>query len=122
MVRTRNMLQQPEDSAVAADIPLPATPPVTRRKPLGEISGNQEEPPAAIDSPEEVSKANKGSGKGKKGKGQKKAKKQVQASEKHVSKQVIPDENESGTSSAVQDACQDLLQEKPSGTLITKQD
>ncbi|KAL8957094.1 MAG: hypothetical protein Q9183_006149, partial [Haloplaca sp. 2 TL-2023] len=114
MVRTRNMLQQPEDSAVAANIPLPATPPVTRRKPLGELSGNQEDPPAAIDNPEEILKANKGHGKGKKGKGQKKAKKQVQASENRASKQVIPDENESETSSAVEDACQDLLQKKPS--------
>ncbi|KAL8869932.1 MAG: hypothetical protein Q9174_003903 [Haloplaca sp. 1 TL-2023] len=117
MVRTRNMLQQPEDIAVAANTPVPATPPVTRRKALGEISGNQEGRPAAINGPEQSLKANKSRGKGKKGKGQKKAKKEIHASENCASKEeVLPDENESETSSAVEDACQDLLQEKPSGS------
>lgn len=118
MPNTRAALRsQPKDTDIAANVPLPATPPVTRRKPLGEISGNQEELPAAIDDPEQILKANKGPGKGKKGKGAKKSKKQSQPADNQALEEVVPDENESETSSAVEDACQDLLKEQPQGIL-----
>ncbi|KAL8735268.1 MAG: hypothetical protein Q9181_002880 [Wetmoreana brouardii] len=105
----------PEDTQLAANTPLPATPPVTRRKPLGEISGNQEEVPVAVDNPEEILKANKGPGKGKKGKNVKRSKKEAQTAKSHGPENVLPDENESETSSAVEDACQDLLKDQPQG-------
>lgn len=106
---TRAVLQ------AAAAVPLPATPPVTKRQPLGEISGNQEELPAAVEDPEQILKANKGPGKGKKGKGSKKSKEHEEAANNEKSKDVLPDENESETSSAVEDACQDLLREQSKG-------
>ncbi|KAL8702156.1 MAG: hypothetical protein Q9201_004548 [Fulgogasparrea decipioides] len=102
----------PEDTQIAANTPLPATPPVTRRKPLREISGNQEEVPGAVDNPEEILK---GPGKGKKGKNIKKSKKDAQTAKNHGPENVLPDKNESETSSAVEDACQDLLKEQPQG-------
>ncbi|KAL8734368.1 MAG: hypothetical protein Q9166_001566, partial [cf. Caloplaca sp. 2 TL-2023] len=116
MPRTRAALRSqasPEDSDIAATTPLPASPPVTRRIPLGEITGNQEEVTVAVDNPEEILKANKGAGKGKKGKGSKKTKKDVLNDNDDEPGKVLPDENESETSSAVEDACQDLLKEHP---------
>ncbi|KAL8953744.1 MAG: hypothetical protein Q9222_000426 [Ikaeria aurantiellina] len=109
-----------EDSRVAAAVPLPATPPVTRRTPLGEISGNQEDLPVVVDDPEEILKGNKkkGSGKGKKGKISKKTKKHDPEVKEDESQHVLPDENESETSSAVEDACQDLRDGRPQGDLI----
>ncbi|KAL8721498.1 MAG: hypothetical protein Q9225_001843 [Loekoesia sp. 1 TL-2023] len=102
----------PEASEIAATVPLPATPPVTRRTPLGEISGNQEEFPAAVEDPEGTLKANKGPRKGKKGKASKKPKKNDQKPDSKKSEDVLPDDNGSETSSAVEDACQDLLKEQ----------
>lgn len=105
----------PNVSEPAAAVSLPATSPISRRTPLGEISGNQEDLPAAVDNPERILKANKGIGKGKKGKGSKKSQIQDGAITKDKSADVLPDENESDTSSAVEDACQDLRKEQPEG-------
>ncbi|KAI4116137.1 MAG: hypothetical protein LQ345_003397 [Seirophora villosa] len=106
----------PGDSAVAAAVALPATPPSTKRMPLGEISGNQEELPTPVENPEQILKANKGPGKGKKGKSSKKSKGLDEAGNTGKSTGVLPDEVESETSSAVDDACQDLLKDGHEGT------
>lgn len=99
----------------AAAVPLPATPPVTKCAPLGEISGNQEGLPVAVEDPEQILKANKGSGRRKKGKVATKNRKHEEAANNEKPASVLPDENESETSSAVDDACQDLLKERPQG-------
>lgn len=106
----------PEDSEIAAAVPLPATPLVIRRTPLGEISGNQEELPAAVEDPEGILKANKGPRKGKKGKTSKRSKKNDQKTDSKKSGDVLPDDNGSETSSAVEDACEDLLKEQAQGS------
>ncbi|KAL8798700.1 MAG: hypothetical protein Q9182_006451 [Xanthomendoza sp. 2 TL-2023] len=118
MPRTRAALRSqasPDEAKLAATVPLPATPPVTRRSPLGEITGNKNEVPIAVDDPEEILKVNKGTGKGKKGQNSKKSKKDAQNLNNNESREVLPDENESETSTAVEDACQDLLDEHPRG-------
>ncbi|KAL8908677.1 MAG: hypothetical protein Q9207_000645 [Kuettlingeria erythrocarpa] len=97
----------------AAAVPLPATPPVTKRAPLGEISGNQEGLPVAVEDPEHILKGKKGPARGKKGKVAKRNKKHEEAANDDEYAGVLPDENESQTSSAVDDACQDLLTEQP---------
>ncbi|KAL8810268.1 MAG: hypothetical protein Q9200_002708 [Gallowayella weberi] len=116
MPRTRAALRSqasPDEAELAATVPLPATPPVTRRSPLGEITGNKIEVPLAVDDPEEILKANKGTGKGKKGHNSKKSKNDAQNLNNNESREVLPDENESQTSTAVDDACQNLLNEHP---------
>lgn len=90
-------------------------PPALERAPLREITGNQEEVPVAVDDPEEILKANKGTGKGKKSKGSKKSKKDVGNTHDEESGKVLPDENRSETSSAVDGACQDLLRDQTRG-------
>lgn len=106
----------PDDSAVAAAVALPATPPVIKRTPLGEISGNQEELPTPVEDPEQILKTNKGPGKGRKAKVTKKSKGQDESGQNGKAASVLPDEIESETSSAVDDACQDLLKEQHEGT------
>ncbi len=81
----------------AAAVPLPATPPVTKRAPLGEISGNQEVLPAAVEDPEQILKANKGSRRGKKGKVAKRNQKHEEAANNDEHGGILPDENESET-------------------------
>ncbi|KAL8780405.1 MAG: hypothetical protein Q9213_006490 [Squamulea squamosa] len=115
MPRTRAALRSqalPEVPDIAATIPLPATPPIARRAPLGEVSGNQESVPVSVDNPEGILKAHKGAVKGKKGQSSKKPKYDVQ---NNKSEKVLPDENQSEASSAVEDACQDLLIEQSQG-------
>lgn len=88
----------------------------SKRAPLGEITGNQEEVPIAVDNPEEILKAKRGTAKGKKSKSSKKSKKDAQnTNNEEDSGKVLPDENESETSSAVDDACQDLLRDQTQG-------
>ncbi|KAI4201912.1 MAG: hypothetical protein LQ350_002959 [Teloschistes chrysophthalmus] len=111
LTRAQRVQASPDIATTAVGVPLPATPPVTRRKPLGEISGNQEDLPAPLDDPEVTLKSKKGpeKGKGKKGKIGKKHK------ENHGCEEVIPDENKSEGSSAVEDACNELLNPEPQG-------
>lgn len=115
LTRAQRIQASPDIAATAAGVPLPLTPPVTRRKPLGEISGNQEELLAALDDSELTLKSKKGpeNGKGKKGKNGKKH------NENHGREEVIPDENKSESSSAVEDACYELLNTEPQGNSET---
>ena len=99
-----------EDSSTVA----PTPPPATKRAPLREITGNQEEVPIAVDDPEEILKGNKGTGKGKKSKSSK-SKKDAENTNDEESAKVLPDENRSETSSAVDGACQDLLRDQTQG-------
>ncbi|KAL8779576.1 MAG: hypothetical protein Q9194_001367 [Teloschistes cf. exilis] len=111
LTRAQRIQASPDIAATAAGVPLPLTPPVTRRKPLGEISGNQEDLLAALDDSELTLKSKKGpeKGKGKKGKNGKKHK------ENHGREEVIPDQNKSESSSAVEDASYELLNTEPQG-------
>ncbi|KAL9602229.1 MAG: hypothetical protein Q9219_001953 [cf. Caloplaca sp. 3 TL-2023] len=102
----------PDNSQLAAASPLPATSPVTKRAPLGEITGNQEELPARVEGSEAPKRTGKGLGKGKKGKTSKKSKKINDSLDEKKSENVLPDDNESEVSSAVEDACQELLKEQ----------
>ncbi|KAL8775534.1 MAG: hypothetical protein Q9209_000030 [Squamulea sp. 1 TL-2023] len=118
MPRTRAALRSqalPDGLDIAATVPLPATPPVARRAPLGEVSGNQGSVPVPVDNPEDILKAHKGPGKGKKGQSSKKSTYEVQNVNNEGSEKVLPDENENEASSAVEDACQDLLNEQSQG-------
>ncbi|KAL8756399.1 MAG: hypothetical protein Q9199_002961 [Rusavskia elegans] len=112
MPSTRSALR----SQASHENPTTTSPPTSsasKRAPLGEITGNQEEVPIAVDDPEEILKANRGTAKGKKSKSSKKSKKDAQnTSNEADSGKVLPDENESETSSAVDDACQDLLRDQ----------
>ncbi|KAL8916965.1 MAG: hypothetical protein Q9172_006031 [Xanthocarpia lactea] len=108
----------PEDSDGASQTTVSATPSATKRAPLGQISGNREEVPLAVDEPEVILKANKGAGKGKKGKSSKQSKKAVQDANNDEPGKVLPDERRSEMSPAVDDACQDLLSDR---TQVTNQ-
>ena len=107
----------PEDSDAASQTTVSATPSATKRAPLGEVSGNQEEVPVAVDEPEVILKANKGAGKGKKGKSSKQSKKAVQDANNDEPGKVLPDERRSEMSPAVDDACQDLLSDRTQGQI-----
>lgn len=107
-----------DNSGVDATMSLSINTPTSRRMPLGEISGNQEEFPAAVEDSEAKVKANKGPGKGKKGKASKKSKKKNEAGAIQGSGDVLPDDNESEISSAVEDACQDLRKEQAQGLIV----
>ncbi|KAL8944869.1 MAG: hypothetical protein Q9216_000159 [Gyalolechia sp. 2 TL-2023] len=104
-----------ENSGVGTALSPPQTPPITKRTPLGEISGNQEEILTVVEDPEGAPIANKGK-KGKKRKNWKKAKKNNEATGSKESENVLPDDNESELSSAVEDACQELLKEQAQDT------
>ncbi|KAL8841879.1 MAG: hypothetical protein Q9170_000752 [Blastenia crenularia] len=93
----------------AAATPLPTT---IRQAPLGEISGNQEKLPVAVENPESVLKPNRCPGKGKKGKALKEYRKGIPARTRKQSEKVLPDGKGSETSFAVEDACQNLMKEQ----------
>ncbi len=114
MPSTRAALRSQAPSEDSNNIGTPP-PPAPKRAPLGEITGNQEEVPVAVDDPEEILKANKATGKRKKSKSSKKSKKHVATPEDEESGKVLPDENRSETSSAVDGACQDLLRDQTQG-------
>jgi hypothetical protein len=110
-----------EESTVAALTPLPLTP-LKERVALGEITDNQG---PALEMIEVVKDAGKikpgktGPGQGKKGRVAKKGKKHVpKAEEGNV--EVLEDDNQSETSSAVEDACQDLMKESPGGNTLAR--
>ena len=106
----------PNDSEIAATVPLPATPPVTKRAPLGEIIGYQDQVRTPAGDSEELPKANKGPKKGKKVKSSKNPPKQNQQTDNGMSQKVVKDDNESEPSSAVEEACQDLARDDSPGT------
>ncbi|KAL8656521.1 MAG: hypothetical protein Q9226_002635 [Calogaya cf. arnoldii] len=108
--------QAPHENPDLAITTSPSTTPsAPKRNPLGEITGNQEDVPIAVDDPEEILKANRGTAKGKKGKGSKKSRKDAQKPNNDESGKVLPDENQSETSYAVDNACQDLLKDQTPG-------
>lgn len=111
-----------EDSNVAALTPLPLTP-VKERAVFGEITNNQGKAAPSSDMTEEaielgkVGPSKKGHGKGKKGNVAKKGKKQgVKAEEVNV--EILEDDYQSETSSAVEEACQDLMKESSGGNSL----
>lgn len=95
---------------LAISTPLPSTP--RTRVPLGEIAANTEE----IKNPNlELSKSkNKQPAKGKR-KIAKKTQKQTSSKVQESSVEVLEDDNQSTTSSAVDEACQNLMQDISGG-------
>jgi hypothetical protein len=101
-----------EEAVNAASVPLPSTPKLKGRAPLGETSGNSVAASHNINTPEEsMAAAKKGPGKGKKQNATKKASKpnKIQSEEPIV--EVIEDDKQSQTSSAAEEACRSLLEE-----------
>lgn len=113
-----------EESTVAALTPLPLTP-LKERVALGEITDNQGREAPALEMTEEVKDTGTmgptitGPGKGKKGRVTKKGKKHVAKAEE-VNVEVLEDDNKSETSSAVEDACQDLMKEGSGGNILAR--
>lgn len=95
-----------DEPKLAMSIPLPATP-QKEREPLGEVAGNVPEEPPAID--DGVKPEKKEGAKGKKVKGTKKGKKQPKRENDEITPEVLDDDNHSATSSAVEEACEDLM-------------
>ena len=111
-----------EESTTAALTPL-ALIPVKERVALGEITDNRTREMPTLESIGEVKQTGKmdsgksGCGKGKKGKVVKKGKKQVQKIE-GGNVEVLEDDNQSDASSAVEEACQDLMKECSGGNTL----
>lgn len=110
-----------EESNIAASTPLPVTP-IKDRVPLGEISDNkaasQNMMITAEDIAEDIAELSKdGPTKGKKGRLGRKAK-QAKSKSKEVEIEVLEDDNQSSTSSAVEEACEHLKDNKSSGTSV----
>lgn len=106
-----------EDTNLAASTPLPLTP-LALRTPLGEISGNSEEVKAMVNNLEQLVKAQKKAPpKGRRGKVQNNDKKLALNARHEESIEVIEDDNQSATSSAVDEACQDLMGEPTRGKI-----
>ena len=83
---------------------------------LGEISNNQEDPNAFSDATATTA-TKKPASKAKKGKGSKKTKKR-NADLDGKNCQVLEDENQSGSSSAVEDACEELMKRNNNEGLV----
>ena len=95
---------------LAISTPLPSTPRI--RVPLGEIAANTED----IKNPYvELSKTKKKQPAKGKRKVVKKAKKQTESKVEDQSIEILEDDNQSTTSSAVEEACQNLMQEISGG-------
>ena len=99
---------------IAASVPLPASPYGGGRKVLGEISTNQEDHNVSSDTTTTTATKKLGA-KTKKSKGSKKIKKCKADLVDDESCQVLEDENQSGSSSAVEDACEELLKRNDKG-------
>ena len=99
-----------EESDIAASTPLPPTP-VKKRVPLGEISDNVATEAQVAELEQKLVPAKKGSVRGKKANIAKKTNKQKKVKAMDVEPEVLEDGNESSTSSAVEEACQDLLKD-----------
>lgn len=106
-LRSNAVLEDEPDLALST--PLPATP-QKEREPLGEVAGNVSEESLVIH--DAVKAGKKGGAKGRKAKGTKKGKKQPKPDNGETIPEVLDDDNQSATSSAVEEACEDL--KKPS--------
>ena len=106
-----------ENVTLASETPLPPTP-IKGRAPLGEVSGNLQEETITVEFPEDIVKlAKTGAAKGKGVRNAKQAKKQrpegcLRTGE---DQEVLEDENQSETSSAVEEACDDLMHQSDGG-------
>jgi uncharacterized protein YdaU (DUF1376 family) len=116
--RTNAILE--DEANIAAATPLPSTPTTaTARAPLGEIAANSNGDAILASSIEiELKPAKKGTAKAKKAKGAKKgAKKNKEAEKENV--EVLEDDSQSTTSSAVEEACEDLMRSHPRGRRVS---
>ena len=95
---------------MAVSTPLPPTP-VKQRVPLGEISDNVATEAQVAELEQKLVPAKKGSVRGKKANVTKKTNKQKKVKAMDVEPKILEDDNESSTSSAVEEACQDLLKD-----------
>ena len=111
-----NTILPDEITADAISTPLPPTP-TTSRAPLGEISANNTEDAVMPAATIEVKKSS-GASKAKKGKGAKKPKKQAARNgDEDLTPEILEDDDQSATSSAVEDACEDLIKESDGGMI-----
>ncbi|KAL2042295.1 hypothetical protein N7G274_004784 [Stereocaulon virgatum] len=101
-----------EESEIAASTPLPPTP-TKKRVPLGEISDNIATEVQAAELQEKMAPLKKGPGRSKKANAAKKGSKQRKAKDTETQVEILEDGNASETSSAVEEACQDLLKDSP---------
>ena len=102
-----------QDSDLAVSVPLPLTP-CKERPPLGEIAGNALENSHPDSGSSETIKAQRRSAvEGKKGRAAKKVKSKSKASNEDLV-EVLEDDNRSASSSAVDEACEDLLKNEVS--------
>ena len=113
-----------EDSTVAALTSLSLTPHKARIA-LGEITENQGKEAPVLETPEKVEEtikmapSKKGPGKGKIGRVTKKGNKQASKTEEEIMA-VLEDGSQSETSSAVEEACQDLMKESSGGNTLAR--
>ena len=111
--RTTTILE--DEANIAAETPLPSTPTTTtNRPPLGEILQNVNADALLAETMEVVLKPTKKAIKGKKAKGPKKGRKKSDADKENIP-EVLDDDNQSTTSSAVSEACEDLMKEHSRG-------
>lgn len=103
---------------MAAETPLPSTPTTTtNRPPLGEIAQNVNADAMIAENLEVILKPTKKvTAKSKKTKGPKKGRKKVDADKENTA-EVLEDDCQSATSSAVEEACEDLMSEHSGGTI-----
>lgn len=105
-----------EESAIAASTPLPSTP-IKERVPLGEIANVQGEG-VSITAPEEpLEPGKKGPGKAKKGKVTKNVARKTSPRNAPVNVEVLEDDAQSTASSAVGEACEELMKKSSGGNL-----
>ncbi|KAL9636938.1 MAG: hypothetical protein Q9164_002515 [Protoblastenia rupestris] len=97
-----------EEATTAAAIALPSTP-TKERVPLGEISDNVTPSTKMVASEEHDEVEKKPAAKGRKGKGGRKGKKQAKEKEEDNEIEILEDEHHSSQSDAVDEACNDLL-------------
>ena len=106
-----------EEATTAAAIALPSTP-TKERVPLSEISDNIT-PSTKMDTSEEHDDVEKKPvAKGRKGKGGRKGKKQAKEKEEDNKIEILEDEHHSYQSDAVDEACNDLLNNAVTGILF----
>ena len=102
-----------DELGLAMSTALPATPPKDR-EPLGEVAGNVSEDTVVVEDVVQLEK--KGGAKGKKAKRTKKGKKQPKFINE-ATPEVVEDDNQSATSSAVEEACGDLMKPNAGGEI-----
>ena len=106
-----------EENKFALSTPLPPTP-TTKRTPLGEIVGNANEVVSALDELEKLTKEEHNPPtKRKRGRATKTKKPEEPVIDKQTP-EVLEDDNQSCASSAVEEACSELINDHSSGILV----